>query len=303
MEISIIIPTRDRGAVFEETLRKAMDAIAHIQGEIMVVNDSKTSTPKIPDSPGVRMINNPGTGVASARNAGVRLTSGDLILFLDDDIVISRETIDHIRKLHQEMDNACVNLNWEYPPELIEQIGKTQFGRFLIASRRTSFKGWYHDPSWRDNSIFNSTAVASFHLSMKRKDFEKTSGYNEAFPLGGFEDYDFPMRLKKAGLSFWIDARVKVYHNERDKSDFSVWLKSQEARAHTRRVAVGLGYKELELHYSWFKRFFFSSMNVGSGGVKAFMTMIPNTRFFDPLFFKLMSSLHAARMYTGYMSR
>src|SRR5262245_15675642 len=135
MQLSIVIPTRDRGPVFEETLRCALRSIEHIDAEILVVNDSPTSKPAIPDSPRVKMIENYGKGVAAARNNGVRATSGDLLLFLDDDIVISKETIDHIGKVHTEIEGLCLNLNWEYPPDLIDKIKTTQFGRFMIASR------------------------------------------------------------------------------------------------------------------------------------------------------------------------
>lgn len=300
MELSIIIPTRDRGPVFDETLRCALDAIAHIAGEILVVNDSRISRPVIPSSPVVRMIDNPGKGVAAARNAGVRSTTGKLLLFLDDDIQISRDSIDHILKVHSEADNICLNPNWQYPPALMQKLRATQFGRFMIASRMVSFKEWYHDPSWKDDSMFPSKSVASFHLSLKRADFEKSSGYNENFPHAGFEDYDFPLALKKAGLTFFIDSRIMVYHNEADRLDPDNWLASQERRAATRKIAVGLGYRELSLEYSYLKKMTFAVIGAGKLLIRGTMTVIPNHKLFDPLFFRLVAGLQAYRIYRGY---
>ncbi|MGZ3900046.1 MAG: glycosyltransferase, partial [Bacteroidia bacterium] len=43
MELSIIIPTKDRGDVFYKTLDAAYNAIKEINAEIIIVNDSKTS--------------------------------------------------------------------------------------------------------------------------------------------------------------------------------------------------------------------------------------------------------------------
>lgn len=303
MQLSVIIPTKDRGSVFDETLRCAMNAVEHLDAEILVVNDSRETRPAIPVSSRVRMMENPGRGVASARNSGVRSTSGDLILFLDDDIVISRESIDHIMNVHRELKDICLNVNWEYPQTTIELISKTQFGRFMITSRLTSFKGWYHHPSWRDNELFASTSVASFHLSLKRNDFLRTPGYNEKFPHAGFEDYDFPLELKKAGMSFYIDSRTTVYHNEADRINFGNWLANQERRAATRKVAVGLGYKELIIEYTAFKRFMFSLIGISNGIIKAMMYLTPNVRVFDPLYFRLISALQAQRIYRGYSSR
>lgn len=299
----MIIPTRDRGNVFDETLRRAISAIEHLDAEILVVNDSRESRPTVPSHPSVRIIDNPGKGVASARNAGVRSTTGDLILFLDDDILITRESIDHIINVHKEKDNLCLNVNWEYPPETLDMIVKTQFGRFLVNSRMTSFKGWYQDASWRDNELFRSNSVASFHLSMRRKDFQKTRGYNEKFPHAGFEDYDFPIELKKAGMSCYIDTRVTVYHNEADRLGFDNWLASQERRSATRKVGVGLGYKELALEYPVFKRFIFSLIGMGQLPIRAIMYLIPNVPVFDPLSFKITAVLQAYKIYRGYTSR
>lgn len=248
------------------------------------------------------MIDNPGKGVAAARNAGVRATTGKLLLFLDDDIQISRGSIDHVLNIHRQMDNVCLNPNWEYPPELMQKLRATQFGRFMIASGMVSFKEWYHDPSWRDDTMFASKSVASFHLSIKRSDFEKTNGYNESFPHAGFEDYDFPVALKKAGLAFFIDSRVTVYHNEADRIDTDSWLASQERRAATRKVAVGLGYNELSLDYPFLKRMTFAMMHVAKPVIMATMLGLPNRKLFDPLFFRLVSGLQAYRIYRGYSS-
>lgn len=96
-------------------------------------------------------------------------------------------------------------------------------------------------------------SVASFHLSISRSYFDLTGGYNEQFPYAGFEDYDFPPKLKKAGLQFYIDSRVVVNHNEADRLNLENWLANQHRRAATRKVAVNLGYRELKLEYGWMK--------------------------------------------------
>ena len=41
--ISIIIPTKDRGEVFNDTILAALKAIRNFQIEVIVVNDSKGS--------------------------------------------------------------------------------------------------------------------------------------------------------------------------------------------------------------------------------------------------------------------
>lgn len=301
-DLSIIIPTKDRGEVFYQTLLCAIQSIHHLNAEIIVANDSKTSQPTVLINEKIKLINNLKSGVASARNIGVRESTGELLLFLDDDIMISKITVDHVLSLHRQMKNTCFNVNWEYPLTLQQSMECTQFGRFMKAHRLTSFKGWYADSSWRDNELFISKSVASFHLSIARSDFEKTRGYNEQFPHAGFEDYDFPLQLKQAGLSFYIDSRVTVFHNEADRLKLANWLDSQEKRGKTRNVAVQLGYKELTLKYGIVKRSILTLILLFSGLLLNSLKIIPNHKVFDPLYFKLTAILQAGRIFRGYTS-
>ncbi len=299
MKLSIIIPTKDRGRIFDRTLLTAVGAIRGIEAEIIVVNDSKNSSPQIPESlPGVRLLNNPLQGVASARNLGVREASGDLLLFLDDDIIISEESVRHVIGVHKDKTGIALNPDWVYPPELLNTLSHTSFGRFLRAHNMTTFKGWYDDASWMDSAMFSSLSVASFHLSMLRSDFLRTGGYDEQFPLAGFEDYDFPNRLKKAGIAFYIDTRIAVYHNEEDRLQLQMWLDNQERRALTRCIAVGRGYPELTLHYAPIKRAVLSLLLIGYPAILTFLKWLPDGM--DPLKFRLITALQAAKIFKGY---
>jgi hypothetical protein len=302
MQLSIIIPTKDRGKIFERTIAAANDSVLHIDSEIIVVNDSKTSTPQVSETlKKVRLFNNPGQGVASARNFGVRNSTGNLLLFLDDDIVISRASVDQVISLHQIYPNACFNLNWIYPPEM--ELDKTSFGRFIRANSMNNFKGWYNDPTWQDNALFRSKSVASFHLSIARANFDKTNGYNESFPFAGFEDHDFPLRLKSQGIEFFIDSRVTVYHNESDRLTVKGWLNNQGRRAITRRVAVDLGYQELRLEYHGLKRKVLQLLSPLDFLIEGLLNIIPNVGIFDGIYRKLLSALVAVKIFNGYTSQ
>jgi GT2 family glycosyltransferase len=302
MDLSVIIPTKDRGEVFENSLRAAIDATTHLIAEIIVVNDSKTSQPIVPVNHRVRLLNNQKAGVASARNLGVANSSGEILLFLDDDIVISKQSVDQIVQLHREHANACFNLNWVYPPELENQLSKSSFGRFLQAHGMNHFKGWYNDLEWKDNTLFPSKSVASFHLSISRNDFNKTKGYNETFPHAGFEDHDFPQQLKKAGIRFNIDSRVTVYHNEADRLNFQGWINNQQRRAVTRKVAVDLGYTDLKIDYGPLKKVVLQTLSIGTPFLSIIINMAPNHKMFDALYSKLLSVLIAVKIFNGYTS-
>lgn len=301
MELSIIIPTKDRESIFNATLKAAVDATTGMDAEIIVVNDSRTGTPLVPEAyRGVKLLQNSAHGVASARNLGARNATGEVILFLDDDIVISGDSLRHVLSLHREKDRIAVNPDWVYPPERLKAIEQTLFGRFLIKHQMTSFKGWYSDASWKENEIFQSASVASFHLSMRRADFMRTGGYDESFPFAGFEDYDFPHRLKKAGIAFLIDTRIRVYHNEEDRLQLGNWLNNQERRAHTRAVAVHRGYGHLALNYPTTQQVALNLLQLLSPLLLVLMEILPNRRLFDRMAFACMGYLEAVKIYRGY---
>ncbi len=299
MKLSIIIPTKDRGRIFDRTLLAAVGAIRGIDAEIIVVNDSKNSSPQIPGSlPGVRLLNNPFQGVASARNLGAREASGDLMLFLDDDIIISEDSVRHVFGVHKDKTGIALNPDWVYPPELLNTLSHTSFGRFLMAHNMTTFKGWYDHTSWRECALFSSLSVASFHLSILRSDFLRTGGYDEQFPFAGFEDYDFPKRLMKAGIAFYIDTRIVVHHNEEDRLHLQTWLGNQERRALTRRIAVERGYPELTLQYGPTKQAVLSLLLLGYPTILGLLKWMPDEM--DPLKFRLFTALQAAKIFKGY---
>ena len=164
------------------------------------------------------------------------------------------------------------------------------------------FKGWYNDKAWKDNELFQSNSVASFHLSMSRGAFRKTGGYNEGFPHAGFEDYDFPKRLMQAGLTCCIDSRVAVFHNEADRLQMMNWLQSWKRRAMTRKVAVTLGYKELSLDYGWLKKLVLTIFSFILPVLVLVTMLIPNRKIFDKFYSRLVSGIQAVYLFKGYTS-
>ena len=68
MQLSIIIPTKDRGDIFYKTLSCAVEATVHIQAEIIIVNDSRTGRPDVRkfSNMNIKLLDNPKAGVASA---------------------------------------------------------------------------------------------------------------------------------------------------------------------------------------------------------------------------------------------
>jgi len=95
--VSVILPTRNRGAQLRETLGD-VDALAVPAGltwEVVVVNNGSTDgtaavvAEVAQQRPGrYRCVTEPVAGRSSALNAGVKAALGELLLFVDDDVHI-----------------------------------------------------------------------------------------------------------------------------------------------------------------------------------------------------------------------
>jgi succinoglycan biosynthesis protein ExoM len=97
MRLSVVIPTRDRPDLLADALRTLADQeIGAAAVDVVVVDDGSTadlapvvaaaSTAAVP----MRHVRQAPAGLNAARDRGVAATSGELIAFLDDDVLVTR---------------------------------------------------------------------------------------------------------------------------------------------------------------------------------------------------------------------
>ncbi|TGD82991.1 glycosyltransferase family 2 protein [Hymenobacter wooponensis] len=302
--LSLIIASKDRKAILAVTLERVYRALKGIEAEVLIINDSKTESISLPNEykDKVRVIDNPRSGVASARNLGGKQAAADLLVFMDDDMWINADNIKATLELHQQYAHQpkCFNLNWIYPPELQAYVQSTQFGRYLHYYGFDSLKGWCRGLPWDDQQLFAATGVTSQYLAIRKADFELVGGYNENFPHAGFEDHEFSQRLEKNHIQPYIYPASTMYHNEADRMNVQAWLSRRQRGGETRRVAVELGHIELAYHYGFLKSGVYTTTAVLRPLLMKLLTLIPNKQAFDPLYFRITNLLLGTALYTGY---
>lgn len=299
-ELSIIIPTKDRGKIFIQTFESVLSSVVHKNAEIIIINDSELPISGIRPTSNVYIYQNKGNGVASARNLGVSKASSNLLLFLDDDILITENVV---TKLLQHAKNDPNNLyisNWKYPDKLNNELIKTSFGRFILNNKLNSLKGWINLSSWSDIDLMEIKSGASFCLLIHKNKFNSINGYNEKFPYAGAEDYDFCERLKNNGTRFFIDPKMMVFHNESDRISLKNWLNRKKRDSATKKLALNLGYTEFKIKYSFQKVVLCKSVYFFRLFIILLVSVIPNKRIFDKFYNNLILTLCAAYIYKGY---
>lgn len=303
--ISIIIPSKDRLDIIKQCLNNIAVSIQDYDIEVIVVNDSKVLNLKeaLSNYSNVQVHDNKKSGVASARNFGASLAKGQWLLFLDDDMLVNKECFQIYTTYTSMQEPFTANIDWVYPPEVLANIKKTAFGRFLIQYGFTTLKGWNNFIEYPNNQMIKADGITSQNLLMRTSDFKTSGGYNETFPMAGFEDYAFSTELKKKGFKMYIDTRAQMYHNEADRQTPEQWYQRKIRGAQTRKVAVELGYKELEIQYSGLKHLFYSFYNVSLAVTNCLLFISTKSKRFDFFSFKCYKFLLGLSIYKGYHSK
>lgn len=300
-ELSIIIPTKNREAILLNTLNYLIRSENAFEVEIIIVNDSSSPIKEKIHAENITYINNDKQGAASARNKGAKIAKTEYLLFLDDDMLITYDIINQILKNTKEHKNSVFLPNWEYPDSIINNLNQTKFGRFLNKINYTSLKGWLNNKlPWNENGIDENKGVASYCLLINKNDFLKISGYNESIPFAGFEDYDLSQKLISINYKFYILNKIILYHNETDRIDLRQWLKRKKRDATTRRSAYEIGYLDLKINYSIFKKIVYSLIFIVNPLIRFLAYTIPNIKTFDPIYQKLIKILIGHAIYLGY---
>ena len=302
MPFSVIIPTYNRPEILDQSLALLVPLSRELDMEIIVVNDSKDCLLHLGEKyPGVLVLDNPKSGVASARNLGLRHARHEKIIFMDDDMMVHREALLFIIGFLDQHPGNSINLNWIYPPDLQAKIRKTKFGRYLLRNGHADLKGWMDPAEWKENATFQIRIIASAILGITKSSVQKIGGYNERFPFAGFEDHDFASRLNEAGIQGYLNTSILVFHNEADRVEMKPWLERRKRNGQTRAVGVrDLNYAEYRIEYSGLKNFLFKMIYWFRSIYIAYLYLLPNLSFLDPLYALLFNPLLGAYIHQGY---
>lgn len=109
--ISVVIPTKNRPAGVRKAVASVLESLPE-DGELVVVDDASDppANETLSDNadPRLKIIANPGpNGPSAARNFGVAHSSGDIIMFLDDDDLLVEDYCSRILRLVELLPEDC----------------------------------------------------------------------------------------------------------------------------------------------------------------------------------------------------
>ena len=206
MEISVIIPTCNNRDVLARTLHTLQtQQFPHDQYEIVVVDDGSTdgTAEMIHAARGpapVRYHAQAHRGRAAARNAGVRIARGRIVVFLDSDFWAD-PTLLAAHHAHYPRDARAIvvqGASRTHPESLTTPFMKAREVRVELPP----------GPPGRI-SLFR---VSTRNLSLLRADFLAAGGFDEAFGGYGWEDIELAWRMRAGGAKFYYEPRAAGDH-------------------------------------------------------------------------------------------
>ena len=228
--VSVVIPTFRRPAALRRTLN-SLSAVSYAGVyEIIVVDDgSEDSTANTIESvqrekPHLRLrfCRQENSGVARARNHGAQVAEGEVLIFLDDDMLVEPDHLDrHVEHLVSPDARCIVNGAWEFATEVQRELERSSFGRFRLWLETWIKSGIEMKPL--DANLRTPSMLTACNLGIHRKDFLGLGGFDESFPAAGYEDQEFVMRATRASFDFIHDKRIVLSHLDQrtNLNDFS----------------------------------------------------------------------------------
>ena len=196
--LSIIIPNyngaRTIGTCLEAVIASRDDAC-----EIVVVDDcSHDGSISVIEKYPCKLIRLPKhSGASASRNAGAFGSTGDVLFFIDNDCIVTDDTILRVRKDLSEL-----------PPDIV--VGGTYttvpYDAGFFSSFQSAFINYFETKNRNDPDY-----LATHALVIRAEAFKKLRGFNEDF-LPILEDVEFSHRLARNGFRLSMDPDLQVRH-------------------------------------------------------------------------------------------
>ncbi len=198
--ISVVIPVYNAETLLAECLTalRASDGGAY---EIVVVDDSSTDRSRdVAAAAGCRIVPSGGRlGPAGARNVGAREAGGDVVFFVDSDVIVRPDTL---RRL-AETFAADPTLDG-----VIAVQAPTMRFRNACSHYKNMWMYYTHvRKAGEDVSVFYTTAAA-----IRREAFRDSGGFDPNYTNPNIEDTDFGQKLARLGYRVRVAPDLEVEH-------------------------------------------------------------------------------------------
>ncbi|HYA42255.1 MAG TPA: glycosyltransferase [Syntrophobacteraceae bacterium] len=198
IETSIVIPVRDRPDLLVECLRAiGQQSIDFARCEVIVCDDGSQENIRgavqswVPFFPHFKLVRQRPLGPAAARNLGIRNSGGEIVVFVDSDVLPEKEMV------RQLVEYLKVNSSWMGAEAALIPCGK---GSGPLWDAPVSVEG----------GRFHTAAIA-----YRRGALVRAGGFDEEFKFPACEDVDLAARVLEQGVIGFVPGAVARHPRRR----------------------------------------------------------------------------------------
>ncbi len=223
IKLSIVIVTYNRRNDLEECLNSLLN-LSEPPSEIIVVDsNSNDGTHELVKRYPVEFVNIMERSMVKARNVGLQHAKGDVVAYIDDDVVVSKEWAKYILKPYENEtvggvggrvvpsghQETTISL-----PEKYRAIGKLFDNGFILNN--------YDIPTQNPTEV---DTLIGCNMSFRRELLLKIGGFDENFMGSCFrDDTDVSTRVKKLKYRLIYHPKAVVWHKYKGKAVDRKWF-------------------------------------------------------------------------------
>lgn len=207
-KVSVIIATYQREQVLCDTLRQVLSE-PYVNKEVLVIDQTKTHTPGtrnflelVGDS--IRYIPMDHPSVTEAENLGIREASGDIVLFLDDDVTFEPGLIErHVRNYDDPSISGVAGM--------VLESGRTPVRRLPWVCWNTRFGYFFFRGDYAERVVVASAMEGN--MSFRRRVLLDVGPIDERFEENAYLwGMDLSVRVARAGGRIVHDPHTRLIH-------------------------------------------------------------------------------------------
>jgi GT2 family glycosyltransferase len=220
---SIIIPTYNRVDRLRRVLRAiAGQTVGSGEFEVIVISDGSTdgtdeflrnATTAFQMVPVLRA----NAGPASARNAGVRRATGQLLVFIDDDVVPQEDLLEQHLSTHEQTSGEIVVIGPMLTPPDHHPDPFVRWEQTMLYKQYDAMREGHYEATHRQFYTGNASVGREFLLA--------TGGFDERFRRA--EDVELAYRMHNNGARFIFNPHAVGYHYA--ERSFTSWIGNARA--------------------------------------------------------------------------